>query len=596
MRYTSCINANPMSPIPLTTKICAVLLAASLCVPAPALALRAPEVVEQLGGPKELAAGMEEAPVDEIRRVLLYGTFATAGSVVFGIPRILDLFFRAPTPIPWPATADPRPVIVVMRPVLGATAQEVWTRAAGETAFQGRATRARAELRMEIPIPSTASEPLVGAPLGLMISVAHSSGIRALEIGGTRVIRDGRPRSGRLWIPLPGDGEAFSDAHGQRVAYFDRTYAFGRPVLRVRLTPEPGQGGRFQIAFKDPIWISQGARRTAGRPTSSRDLGESRPAGLEEPRRPRVDPREIRLNQEAGRLRRQGQWQAALTTLDEALQINPNNPITLTAKASILVQRRRYPEALATTEKALQLDPRGVQTYIVRAQAFNGLGQYPESEPLLRDALSRFPGNPILTHLLAQTLRKRGMLQEADDLLEKPLVVSPADQAWFQQAFGTDASSGMEEQVTAGLDREAIEAVVAAAKTQQQPVVVLVDYHFLPVSGAPNQLAEIRRLVVNVTGYDGIQVHSTANLTPSYFPETTPLLTITPTLGVSLPWSVRVEGLDAPRPLSVSVLVPIILRGLSHPDRVTAVNLEGYAGLEAVATERIRAILAGFFG
>ncbi len=169
--------------------------------------------------------------------------------------------------------------------------------------------------------------------------------------------------------------------------------------------------------------------------------------------------------------------------------------------------------------------------------------------------------------------------------------------------------SGLEEQVTAGLDRGVITAVVTAAKTQRQPVIVLIDHRFLPVSGepapdrlglvggAPDQLGEIRRLVVELTGYDGIQVHSRAKSAPSDFPETTPILEVTHAIGgVSLPWSVRVEGLDAPRPLPVSVLVPIILRGLSHPDQVTEVNLREYVALETVAVQQIHDILAGFFG
>ncbi|HZL77377.1 MAG TPA: tetratricopeptide repeat protein [Candidatus Limnocylindrales bacterium] len=80
----------------------------------------------------------------------------------------------------------------------------------------------------------------------------------------------------------------------------------------------------------------------------------------------------------------------AVKCLDEALRINPANPLGWANLASMNGQLGRHAQALACAERALTLDPQMVEAQLHRARAAQMLGQ-PEIVRAASEALAKLP-------------------------------------------------------------------------------------------------------------------------------------------------------------------------------------------------------------
>ncbi|QID18886.1 tetratricopeptide repeat protein [Nitrogeniibacter mangrovi] len=123
---------------------------------------------------------------------------------------------------------------------------------------------------------------------------------------------------------------------------------------------------------------------------------------------------------EAQLLRDAGKVQEAVSTVDEALKLKPDDP-DLLYESAMLADRLGHTEAMeGKLRKIIALDPR-------YAHAYNALGYWladrgerlDEAESLIRKAVELRPKDPFIIDSLGWVRYRRGDLQEARHLLEE---------------------------------------------------------------------------------------------------------------------------------------------------------------------------------
>lgn len=117
-----------------------------------------------------------------------------------------------------------------------------------------------------------------------------------------------------------------------------------------------------------------------------------------------------------------GQPEIALSTIDRAIALAPDNADLHLARAGVLVGSRRSEDARVSLSQATVLDPNQFTAYLIQGQLALGRGDLDEAERLARLAARVAPDHPQLAAINGMVALRRG---RADDALK---IVSAAQQ------------------------------------------------------------------------------------------------------------------------------------------------------------------------
>ena len=117
-----------------------------------------------------------------------------------------------------------------------------------------------------------------------------------------------------------------------------------------------------------------------------------------------------------------GMIEAALASLDKAIEYDPDNVIHLQLKATNLMMLQRNEEAIPVIERCMELQP-GDVNYLMRGQVDYILKDYASASDWFDRALEVDPENPLSNHMKGLVLYNLGSYSEAIPHLEKALAV-----------------------------------------------------------------------------------------------------------------------------------------------------------------------------
>jgi tetratricopeptide (TPR) repeat protein len=117
----------------------------------------------------------------------------------------------------------------------------------------------------------------------------------------------------------------------------------------------------------------------------------------------------------------------ALSIVEQALQVVPQDIAALTLKGQILGTLGRFPEALTVVEQLTQLDPKKALTWSMRAVVLTNLGHYQPALAAIERSLELDAHNPetqaikrnILEQLATATVQERSQTRQQADSLSK---------------------------------------------------------------------------------------------------------------------------------------------------------------------------------
>jgi len=121
----------------------------------------------------------------------------------------------------------------------------------------------------------------------------------------------------------------------------------------------------------------------------------------------------------------QEKFDKALESLNEALQITPNQVEVLNNIATIKLKSEEPEKAIEYWKNSLQIDPNQLELYNHLAQCYYKQGQPDQAKKYLRDALKIEPNSPGAHSNLANVLLKQGEFEEAISLFEKAIELDP---------------------------------------------------------------------------------------------------------------------------------------------------------------------------
>ena len=75
-------------------------------------------------------------------------------------------------------------------------------------------------------------------------------------------------------------------------------------------------------------------------------------------------------------LKTEKKYEESLAACDQALLINPKEPVTWTNRSDVLLKLKKYPEALVSAEQAIRIKSNYSLALVERCQALSELGRY----------------------------------------------------------------------------------------------------------------------------------------------------------------------------------------------------------------------------
>lgn len=121
-----------------------------------------------------------------------------------------------------------------------------------------------------------------------------------------------------------------------------------------------------------------------------------------------------------------GDMEAAVEPLKEAERLEPNQPLTLIALGTVLVDRGSYAEAKPYLLRGLDLEPESVEAVATLAEAEEGLGEHREAEAHAQRALARAGAHATANLVMGMVLMNEERYAEARDALVKAAAANPA--------------------------------------------------------------------------------------------------------------------------------------------------------------------------
>ncbi len=117
--------------------------------------------------------------------------------------------------------------------------------------------------------------------------------------------------------------------------------------------------------------------------------------------------------------------QESLFMFDKLLQQQPKHIVALNERGSVLGAMKQYDAAMTSVEAALALDPRYAEGHLNKANLYSELGRHEDALATYDKALALAPGLANAWLGRGNTLRKMGRLDEALAAYDRGLAVKP---------------------------------------------------------------------------------------------------------------------------------------------------------------------------
>ena len=170
---------------------------------------------------------------------------------------------------------------------------------------------------------------------------------------------------------------------------------------------------------------------------------EARQAGVEHP---------MVLNLAALKLEQENRFDEALTVLQRATELAPEDFGARNAAGLVLTRLERYPEALAAFDDVVAIEPRFAGAHCARGTVLEAMGRLKDSEAAYGLALELQPGNLGAVQGLANLLSRRGAHAEARPLAETVLAAEPNFPDAVMVLAAADAAEGAGERARQRLE------------------------------------------------------------------------------------------------------------------------------------------------
>jgi tetratricopeptide (TPR) repeat protein len=132
--------------------------------------------------------------------------------------------------------------------------------------------------------------------------------------------------------------------------------------------------------------------------------------------------------QQAFRYSEDGQTDAAIGVLEEALARDPDQPEFLIYLASMYEEKEAYDEALAALQQALAADPANERAYFRLGVVYDKMERKDDSIAAMQEVLAINPEHANALNYLGYTYADLGInLDEAEKLVQKALALKPND-------------------------------------------------------------------------------------------------------------------------------------------------------------------------
>jgi tetratricopeptide (TPR) repeat protein len=122
-----------------------------------------------------------------------------------------------------------------------------------------------------------------------------------------------------------------------------------------------------------------------------------------------------------------GHAKKALATVDRAIALQPNHADSHALRAWILGNLNRHKDAIKTAEQALALDPHDLLAWNARTRAWCSQHKWREMETSARATLAVDPENDLAANFLAIALRHLGRRAESEQVVAQILARVPDD-------------------------------------------------------------------------------------------------------------------------------------------------------------------------
>jgi Flp pilus assembly protein TadD len=133
------------------------------------------------------------------------------------------------------------------------------------------------------------------------------------------------------------------------------------------------------------------------------------------------------LVQQAAELRAQERRGEALSVLEEAIELAPQNPLPRVLEVRLLIEMKRDREALDRSENLVRITGGAPEALHLRGMSKLGLRDIDGAEQDFRAALEKDSKNRAAMNALALTLMSKGELAEAEQILLKVVELFPDD-------------------------------------------------------------------------------------------------------------------------------------------------------------------------
>jgi Flp pilus assembly protein TadD len=158
------------------------------------------------------------------------------------------------------------------------------------------------------------------------------------------------------------------------------------------------------------------------------------------------------LNLTALKCEQEGRFDDALTVLERAIQIAPEDIGARNAKGLVLTRLERYADALATFDGVVALMPEFAGAHCARGASLEAMGRLKDAEAAYRHALELEPENLGAMQGCANLLSRRGAHAEARPLAEEVLEAEPNFPDAVMVLAAADTAEGHAERAQARLE------------------------------------------------------------------------------------------------------------------------------------------------
>lgn len=156
-----------------------------------------------------------------------------------------------------------------------------------------------------------------------------------------------------------------------------------------------------------------------------------------------------RLSLLAGKMEREGRYDAAVDRLDRAIELAPTEPALRNSLAQVRIVANQPEEAVAVLRQAVAACPDDPAVRERLAMLLRTGKRHDEALAVVRDALSRWPQDPALHTALAEALRAAGQMPAALNAALAALQLDPAQpEACYVAAYCLFAAGRRDEAKT----------------------------------------------------------------------------------------------------------------------------------------------------